>query len=164
MKSSPALKESHPETLARHWTEAGETEPAIAEWSRAGKAAEARNAFREALESYRQAVTLISLLPESPERDARELELRQSVVRMLYVTRGYSAPETIDANERAAALAEKSSNLRQLVNWVTREVTNALCLWRLTRRRYPWRPGAGPCPSGVRNSLPYRAQCISSKP
>ena len=35
----PALKEAHPEVLARHWTEAGETEPAIAEWSRAGKAA-----------------------------------------------------------------------------------------------------------------------------
>ena len=34
-----ALKEAHPEVLARHWTEAGETEPAIAEWSRAGKAA-----------------------------------------------------------------------------------------------------------------------------
>ena len=79
----PALKEAHPEVLARHWTEAGETEPAIAEWSRAGKAAEARNAFREALESYQQALALLNLLPESPERDLRELELRQSVVRML---------------------------------------------------------------------------------
>jgi hypothetical protein len=34
----PALKEMHPEVLARHWTEAGEIEPAIAEWSRAGEA------------------------------------------------------------------------------------------------------------------------------
>ena len=33
----PALKEAQPEVLARHWTEAGETEPAIAEWSRAGQ-------------------------------------------------------------------------------------------------------------------------------
>ena len=74
----PALKEAHPEVLARHWTEAGETEPAIAEWSRAGKAAEARNAFREALESYQQALALLNLLPESPERDSRELKLRQS--------------------------------------------------------------------------------------
>src|SRR6185437_12927448 len=45
----PALKEMHPEVLARHWTEAGEIEPAIAEWSRAGEAARARNAFSEAL-------------------------------------------------------------------------------------------------------------------
>ena len=104
----PALKEAHPEVLARHWTEAGETEPAIAEWSRAGKAAQARNAFREALESYQQAMALLNLLPESPERDLRELELRHSVVRMLMVTRGYAAPETIEATERAVALAEKS--------------------------------------------------------
>ena len=55
----PALKETHPEVLARHWTEAGETEPAIVEWSQAGKAAEARNAFAEALESYRQALALL---------------------------------------------------------------------------------------------------------
>ena len=35
----PALKETHPEVLAHHWTEAGETELAIAEWVRAGNAA-----------------------------------------------------------------------------------------------------------------------------
>jgi predicted ATPase len=44
----PALKEAHPELLARHWTEAGETELGIAVWSRSGHAAESRNAFREA--------------------------------------------------------------------------------------------------------------------
>ena len=76
----PALKEAHPEVLARHWTQAGETEPAIAEWSKAGEAAEARNAFSEALESYQQALALLNLLPESPDRDRRELELGQLVV------------------------------------------------------------------------------------
>src|SRR5713101_1098084 len=45
----PDLKDAHPEVLARHWTEAGEVEPALAEWLRAGKGAESRNAFREAL-------------------------------------------------------------------------------------------------------------------
>jgi predicted ATPase len=92
----PAVKEAQPEVLARHWTEAGEAEPAIAEWSRAGKAAEARNAFREALESYQQAVALLNALPESPERDGRELELRQSIVLMLMVTKGNASHETID--------------------------------------------------------------------
>jgi class 3 adenylate cyclase/tetratricopeptide (TPR) repeat protein len=115
-----ALKEAHPEVLARHWTQAGETEPAIAEWSRAGEAARARNAFSEALESYQQAVALTNLLPEAPERDLRELELRQSAAQMLYVTRGYAAPETSDAIERAAALAEKSGNFAQLVTWALR--------------------------------------------
>src|ERR1700737_3532796 len=116
----PALKEEPPEVLARHWTQAGETEPAIAEWSRAGEAARARNAFSEALESYQQAVALTDLLPESPGRDLRELELRQSAAQMLYVTRGYAAPETSDAIERAVTLAERSGNLTQLVTWAMR--------------------------------------------
>ena len=111
----PALKEIHPEVLARHWTEAGEIEPAIAQWSRAGEAARARNAFSEALESYQQAVTLLNLLPESPERDQRDLELSQLALQMLFVTRGYAARETTEAIERAAVLAEKTGNLTHLV-------------------------------------------------
>jgi class 3 adenylate cyclase len=67
----PALKEAHPEVLPRHWTEADETEPAITEWSKAGKAAEARNAFKEASVSYQQALKLLNLLPESRARASR---------------------------------------------------------------------------------------------
>ena len=107
----PALREAHPEVLGRHWTEAGETELAIAEWSRAGQAAEERSAFREALDNYQQAVSLLNELSPSGGRDLRELELRQSVVRMLWMTKGYSSAETLDAVERAAALADKSGNL-----------------------------------------------------
>jgi tetratricopeptide (TPR) repeat protein len=71
-------------------------------------------------------LALVTLLPESPERDNRELDLRQSVVGLLYITRGFAAPETMDATERAAALAEKSGNLTQLVNSVSSKVTIAL--------------------------------------
>jgi len=112
----PALKEMHPEVLARHWTEAGETEPAIAEWQRAGKAAEARNAFTEALESYQQAIALLKLLPESPGRDLRELQLATSIVRTLLFSARYTEPETIDAIEQASVLAEKSGSLKELVD------------------------------------------------
>ena len=122
----PALKEAQPEVLARHWTQAGETEPAIAEWSRAGEAAEARHAFSEALESYQQALALLNLLPESPERDRRELELRHLVRGMLWTTRGFATPETIDAIERATALAEKSGNLTQLLNLALAKGVNAM--------------------------------------
>src|SRR5262249_17396143 len=115
----PALKEAHPEVLARHWTEAGETEHAIVEWSRAGKAAEARNAFIEAQESLQQALSLLNLLPESRERDVRELELRQSLVLMLYMTRGWSASETADAVARVGVLAERSGDLLRLLESIT---------------------------------------------
>ena len=111
----PALKERHPEVLAHHWTESGETELAIAEWVRAGNVAEARNAFSEALKNYQQAVALLNLLTRSPERDQRELELSQLALQMLFVTRGYSARETTDAIECAAVLAEKTGRLTHLV-------------------------------------------------
>ena len=116
----PVINDTHPEVLARHWTEAGEIERAITAWSKAGKAAYARDSFREALESYQQAVTLVGLLPESRERNLRELELRDSVVVMLNVTKGYAAPETVDATKRAAALAERSGNLALLMRSVFR--------------------------------------------
>jgi class 3 adenylate cyclase len=48
----PTVKDAHPEVLARHWTEAGEVEPAIVEWQRAGQTAETRNAFIEAREVF----------------------------------------------------------------------------------------------------------------
>jgi len=112
------IKETHPEVLARHWTEAGEIEPAIVERSKAGKIAESRYAFKEAQESYQRALALLNLLSESPERSGRELELRQFLVSTLNVTRGYGAPETIEAIEGAVALAKKAGNLTQVVHWL----------------------------------------------
>jgi tetratricopeptide (TPR) repeat protein len=123
-KQFPAFGESHPEVLARHFTEAGEPEPAVAAWSRASKTAEERGAFMEAEESCQQALALLKTLPQSPERDLGELELWRTIVRSRWVRSGYSAPVTIDATERAAALAEKTNNLLDLFlgvagRWVT---------------------------------------------
>jgi tetratricopeptide (TPR) repeat protein len=111
----PAVAEAQPETLARHWTYSGDTEPAIAAWKKAGEAAEARRAFREAEEGYRQALAVLKTLPESPERDARELELAGALYRAFLITKGYSATETLEAAGRSRALAEKGGNLAQLV-------------------------------------------------
>jgi class 3 adenylate cyclase len=82
-KKSFAALRGQPEVLAHHWTEAGETELAMIQWSKAGEAAAARNAFREAQESYQLALAQLNLLRESPERDARELQLLQSLYLML---------------------------------------------------------------------------------
>jgi class 3 adenylate cyclase/tetratricopeptide (TPR) repeat protein len=132
-----ALEETQPEVLARHWTEAGETEAAIAEWSRSGTAAEARYAFSESQASYQQALALVTLFPESPERDLHELELRQSIVAKLQITKGWAAPETVAAAERIASLAERSGNLTQFGNslaakgftaWISGDLASAAAL------------------------------------
>ncbi|HLW70018.1 MAG TPA: AAA family ATPase [Candidatus Binataceae bacterium] len=103
----PALKESHPEVLARHWREAGETEPAIAEWQRAGERAVERRAYREAEQHYREAIGALLTLPESSERDARELTLQVALGEMMGTTRGWPAAETAQAYARARILAER---------------------------------------------------------
>jgi predicted ATPase len=121
----PVVKETHPEVLARHWTEAGEADPAVTEWHRAGERAVERRAYREAEQHYRDAIALLKTLPESPKRDSREFELRGSVVLMLILERGHAAPETIEAIERTAVLAEKSGNLTQLFGLLIRRAFSA---------------------------------------
>jgi class 3 adenylate cyclase len=109
------LAKAQPELLARHWTEAGEAEPAIAAWKGAGDGAYARRAFTEAETAYRQALGLLAQLAPSAERDEKELELSSALNRVLQLTRGYAAPETVEAAARARALAEKSGNLSRLI-------------------------------------------------
>jgi tetratricopeptide (TPR) repeat protein len=119
----PSIKETHPEVLARHWTEAGETKHAIAAWKSAGDIANTRRAFREAEEGYRQALAMLSLLPESSERDMLEFDLSSPLSQVLGLTRGFSTPEAIDAAARASALSEKNGNLAQLILQGTRTWT-----------------------------------------
>jgi class 3 adenylate cyclase len=114
-EETPALAETQLEVVARHWTDAAETESAIAAWRKAGDAVFERHAFKEAEEAYRQALAVLRTLPESRERDGRELELMNRFVQVLGVTRGWSEPEAASAAARALALAERSDNLAQLV-------------------------------------------------
>ena len=122
----PALAEAQPQVLARHWSDAGEAEPAIAAWTKAARAADARHAYKEAEEGYRQALALLGTLPASPERDAREIELLRPFYFVLSAARGLTAPETVAAAARRRALAEKSGNLPQLV---AQAATHCLSLW-----------------------------------
>lgn len=111
----PDLARSQPQVLARHWTEAGRIEPAIAAWIDVAKAADARSAFKEAEEGYRQALALLAKLPETKERDAREIEILTPLIVVAGATRGWSTGRVEEAMARATTLAEKSGNLAQLV-------------------------------------------------
>jgi predicted ATPase/class 3 adenylate cyclase len=110
----PALAAAQPVLLARHWTEAAEAESAIAAWKNAGHVALARCAFKEAEEAYRQASASLDRLPRSETRDRGELDLCSALVRVLQVTKGYSAPETVQLGAHARALAERLGDLAQL--------------------------------------------------
>src|SRR5215469_5447442 len=114
-KKFAGFADTRPEILARHWTEAGDTERAVAAWKKAGERADARRAFKESEEAYRQALAILAGTPPSAEHQARELELTSALTQVLLMTKGYSASETAALVSRARDLAEKHGNLAQLV-------------------------------------------------
>jgi class 3 adenylate cyclase/tetratricopeptide (TPR) repeat protein len=104
---------SRPELLAFHWTNAGEFQLAVAAWQKAGDFAGTRRAFTEAEQAYQNGISVLMHLPPSPERDATELTLQSSLADALRITRGYSAPETIETTARARALADRNGDRAQ---------------------------------------------------
>jgi class 3 adenylate cyclase/tetratricopeptide (TPR) repeat protein len=111
----PTLAEAQPQILARHWTDAGEAERAIAAWTKAAEAADSRSAFKEAEDAYRQALTLLTTLPETQERDGREIDLIVPLVVVAASNRGWTSTTVTELSGRANALAEKAGSLLQLV-------------------------------------------------
>lgn len=110
--------EDHLMEVAHHYSRSGNVPKAVEYLGRAGHRAAQQAAHADAVGYLRRALDLLPQLPESAERIRQELELGQSLVGMLWVTRGYGAPEAIPAAKRVAALAEHSGTLAQLVDSV----------------------------------------------
>jgi tetratricopeptide (TPR) repeat protein len=104
--------------VAHHYSRSANVGKAVEYLGRAGQRAARQGAHGEAAGYLTRALELLPRLPESAARDRQELELRQSLVEMLWVTKGYWAPETIAASEHVAALAEQSGTLTQLFDSV----------------------------------------------
>jgi predicted ATPase len=126
-----AVAERQPEVIARHWTEAGETELALTAWRSTADAAFERHAFKEAEEAYRQALAILGTLPLSRERDEREFQLIIPFVHGLQLTRGWAASEAAAAMARAQASAAKTDNLAHLVlqrvDWLPLSLPGVTC-------------------------------------
>jgi class 3 adenylate cyclase/tetratricopeptide (TPR) repeat protein/energy-coupling factor transporter ATP-binding protein EcfA2 len=110
----PETVETQPEVLAHHYTEAGDTEPAVAAWQQAAAQAAARSAHEEALRHLRQALALLANLPESTERHAREIALQFALVQSLIQVGGFGHGEIEPALQRARALSEAVGDRVQL--------------------------------------------------
>jgi class 3 adenylate cyclase/tetratricopeptide (TPR) repeat protein len=106
---------AEPEELAHHWTQAGEADQAISAWTKAGAIAYSRHAFAEAAAAYRQALAILATQPETPARDARELELSVAISLVLMPTKGAQSDELVAIVSRNQALSQRSGNLGELV-------------------------------------------------
>jgi class 3 adenylate cyclase/tetratricopeptide (TPR) repeat protein len=107
--------DDHLAELAHHYSRSANVNKAVDYLGRAARQAVSRSAFAEAQAQFQKGLELLKTLPESSERDARELELASALAEVLQRTKGYAAHETAEAAARASALAEKSGSLAQLV-------------------------------------------------
>jgi class 3 adenylate cyclase/predicted ATPase len=107
----PEIGEREPELLARHCTEAGLIDKAAALWGKAGRRSLERSALVEAAEHLTRALTHISTLPISPALRREQIQLQVAIITPLMHVKGYAAPETKAAAERARLLIEEAESL-----------------------------------------------------
>jgi predicted ATPase len=105
------IAENQPEILARHCTEAGLIEKAVGLWGEAGLRSLERSALVEAAEQLTQALTLIATLPATPASRHQEIELQVALITPFIHVKGWSAPETKTAVNRARLLIEQAEAL-----------------------------------------------------
>jgi predicted ATPase/class 3 adenylate cyclase len=104
-----------PELLAHHLTEARQIERALGYWLKAGERAAGRSANLEAIRHLTRGLEALKTLPESPERDRRELSFQIALGTPLIAVHGYSAEQTGAAYSRARVLCERLGEAESLV-------------------------------------------------
>ena len=102
------MAENQPELLARHCTEAGLTEKAASQWGKAGQRSLARSALIEAVSQLTRALDQIATVPASSALRREEIKLQVALLNPLMHIKGYAAPETKAAVERARLLIEQA--------------------------------------------------------
>ena len=111
----PDTKETQPELLAHHYTEAGFTVQAIPYWQKAGERAMQRSANVEAISHLTKALELLKTLPDTIERTQQELGVQLNLGIPLSATRGYAAPEVAHIYVRAQELCQRMGETPQLI-------------------------------------------------
>ena len=102
------IAENQPEVLARHCNEAGLNEKAARFWGKAGQRSLERSALVEAVVQLTRALELIATLPTTPVLRGEEIKIQVALLTPLIHVKGYGAPETRQAAERARLLIEQA--------------------------------------------------------
>jgi predicted ATPase len=105
------IAENQPELLARHCTEAGLIEKAALLWGKAGQRSVERSALVEAVAQLTRALDQIASLPSTPALRREQIKLHVALITPLMHVKGYAAPETKAAAERAHLLIEQAERM-----------------------------------------------------
>jgi hypothetical protein len=104
----PEIVETKPELLAHHCGEAGLIEKAADLWGKAGRRSVERSALVEAVVQLTRALDQIATLPGTPPLRREQIRLQVALITPLIHVKGYAAPETKAAAERARVLVEEA--------------------------------------------------------
>jgi predicted ATPase len=106
----PERAASEPELLAHHFTAAGDAEAAVPYWQRAGERAAQRSANLEAIAHLSRGLELAQRLDGSMDQLRRELDMTMALGSASVTVKGWAAPETLAAFDRARELAERTGD------------------------------------------------------
>jgi class 3 adenylate cyclase/tetratricopeptide (TPR) repeat protein len=116
----PAMAETKPELLARHFEGAGRTAEAIVSWMKAGQRAGQSSAVRECVAHLRKAISLLEALPEEdPDRLRMEMDAQLAISQALMTTIGWGTRESEFACIRARDLCRALGNTTGLIQCLT---------------------------------------------
>ncbi|MEK6244659.1 MAG: AAA family ATPase [Pseudomonadota bacterium] len=97
---------ANPEVVAHHFSHAGMPPEAIEHWQKAGELAESRSGYAEAIGHFNSALELLALLPQSSDRDRRELSVRVKLGSPLLAAKGLGNAEAGSNYARACEISE----------------------------------------------------------
>jgi predicted ATPase len=113
---SPEIVESQPELLAQHYAEARLAEKSFIYWGKAGHRSIARSAMAEAAVQFQKGLDQLALLPDTPERQRRELEFYSDLVTVLKIVNGFTASASGDALARARERWERLGSPSEFIH------------------------------------------------
>jgi class 3 adenylate cyclase/predicted ATPase len=102
------IAQNQPALLARHLTQAGLIEKAMLLWGKAGQQSLARSALVEATAQFNRALAQITALPATPALRREQIKLQVALITPLLHVKGFAAPESKAAVERARLLIEQA--------------------------------------------------------
>ncbi len=108
------IRENQPGLLAHHFTEANIADKAAAYWDLAGIRSLDRCAHLEAVRQLTKGLEMLAKLPESVQRNQREIQMQIRLGVPLQSTKGYGAPEVEETYARARELCQKIGDTAQL--------------------------------------------------
>jgi predicted ATPase len=124
---------AEPERLAYHFTQAGMNEAAIEWWGKAGERSLERSALVEAAEQLRRAIDQIAALPTTPKLRQEHIKQQVAFANVLMTTKGYAAPETTAALQKAATLIQQAEALGESLEDPLLLFSTLFGLWGLSR-------------------------------